>query len=54
MDGERFREASTVGEGIPAPATSEETEPISAWEQIAAGRYMPKRIRGSCLGRELG
>jgi hypothetical protein len=24
------------------------------WEQIAAGRYMPRRIRGSCLGRELG
>ena len=24
------------------------------WEQIAPGRYMPRRIRGSCLGRELG
>jgi hypothetical protein len=25
-----------------------------AWEQIENGRYMPRRIRGSCLGRELG
>ena len=25
-----------------------------AWEQIEAGRYMPRRIRGSCRGRELG
>jgi hypothetical protein len=25
-----------------------------AWEEIENGRYMPRRIRGSCLGRELG
>ena len=25
-----------------------------AWEMIEAGRYMPRRIRGSLLGRELG
>jgi hypothetical protein len=25
-----------------------------AWEQIDAGRYRPRRIRGSCRGRELG
>jgi hypothetical protein len=25
-----------------------------AWEQIAAGRYMPRRIRGSYRGRALG
>jgi hypothetical protein len=24
------------------------------WEEIEDGRYMPRRIRGSCLGRELG
>jgi len=27
---------------------------VQAWEQIEAGRYMPRRIKGSCLGRELG
>jgi hypothetical protein len=25
-----------------------------AWEMIEAGRYQPKRIRGSFPGRELG
>ena len=25
-----------------------------AWEEIAAGRYMPRRIKGSCKGRALG
>jgi hypothetical protein len=31
-----------------------ETPTTSAWEMIEAGRYQPRRIRGSCLGRELG
>lgn len=26
----------------------------SAWEMIEAGRYQPRRIRGSLRGRELG
>jgi hypothetical protein len=34
------------------------TEPGAAahpsWELIESGRYMPRRIRGSFLGRELG
>ena len=25
-----------------------------AWEQVDTGRYMPRRIRGSCRGRSLG
>ncbi|HET6573230.1 MAG TPA: hypothetical protein VFG68_06485 [Fimbriiglobus sp.] len=25
-----------------------------AWEEIASGRYMPRRIKGSCKGRALG
>lgn len=25
-----------------------------AWQQVEAGRYMPRRIRGSCKGRALG
>jgi len=24
------------------------------WELVGEGRYMPRRIRGSCHGRELG
>jgi hypothetical protein len=33
------------------PAVQEE---VPAWEEIAAGRYMPRRIRGSFRGRVLG
>jgi hypothetical protein len=32
-----------TGEGSPA-----------AWEMVEAGRYRPRRIRGSLRGRELG
>ena len=28
--------------------------PLAAWEMIENGRYMPRRIRGSFPGRELG
>ena len=27
---------------------------VPAWELVEAGRYMPRRIRGSYRGRELG
>ena len=27
---------------------------VQAWEEIDVGRYMPRRIRGSCRGRALG
>ncbi len=27
---------------------------VMAWEQIDTGRYMPRRIKGSCKGRALG
>ena len=29
-------------------------ERVPAWEEIEAGRYRPRRIRGSFPGRELG
>ena len=30
------------------------SEAIPAWEEIEAGRFMPRRIRGSFRGRTLG
>jgi len=39
-----------------APHFAAEPEPadVQAWEQIEVGRYMPRRIKGSCKGRALG
>ena len=31
-----------------------DAEDPRAWEEVAAGRYMPRRIKGSCKGRALG
>lgn len=45
------------------PADAQEREPdraepdaveVRAWEQIEAGRFMPRRIRGSFRGGKLG
>ncbi len=27
---------------------------VAAWEEVAEGRFMPRRVRGSCQGRALG
>jgi len=27
---------------------------VPPWEEISTGRYMPRRIKGSCKGRALG
>jgi hypothetical protein len=42
---------------IPGPDSTREApeaDTIAAWEEIAPGRYMPRRVRGSCHGRVLG
>ncbi len=39
---------------IPPVLPEAEAENAVAWELIDTGRYMPRRIRGSCRGRELG
>jgi hypothetical protein len=43
-------------DGALIPQVPQETEAANPrpWEQIDTGRYMPRRIRGSCRGRELG
>ena len=35
-------------------ASVESAPPPAAWEMIENGRYQPRRIKGSCVGRELG
>jgi len=36
------------------PILEEASEEVRAWEEIEAGRYMPRRIRGSFRGGSLG
>jgi hypothetical protein len=40
--------------GAAAPPPEARPDEVKAWEMIADGRYMPRRVRGSCHGRELG
>ena len=37
-----------------ADQTPPAVEDVKAWEQIAEGRFMPRRIRGSFRGGKLG
>lgn len=27
---------------------------VQPWEEVEVGRFMPRRVRGSCVGRALG
>jgi hypothetical protein len=36
------------------PLPREAANKMSAWQMIENGRYQPRRIKGSLLGRELG
>jgi hypothetical protein len=42
------------GTRIPYRSPEPEAETPPPWEMIESGRYMPRRIRGSFRGRELG
>ncbi|HVS39135.1 MAG TPA: hypothetical protein VMS17_26490 [Gemmataceae bacterium] len=38
----------------PTPPPDAAPDQPAPWQEIETGRYQPRRIRGSCLGRELG
>ena len=52
------RSPEVAGKHEPVDAAQFADEPGSnegaAWTEVASGRYMPRRIRGSCQGRALG
>jgi hypothetical protein len=56
MGPEEPRERTDRVEQATAAQFTDEAEPaeVPAWEQIDTGRYMPRRIKGSCKGRALG
>jgi len=39
--------------GLPEPPIPQH-QPAEAWQRVGDNRYMPRRIKGSLLGRELG
>lgn len=40
---------------VPTPLANAESErEVEAWTEIEPGRFMPRRTRGSCVGRALG
>ena len=54
MNPNEFAIAGPDGTSNVQPADTGTPEDVLAWEEISAGRYMPRRIRGSCRGRVLG
>jgi hypothetical protein len=53
---EKVQSPGENGELERGPHFTADAEPESntPWEEIAEGRYMPRRIRGSFRGRALG
>jgi len=46
---------SEIGQEIAAQFVEHaEQHEASAWEEVTTGRFMPRRIKGSCKGRALG
>jgi hypothetical protein len=37
-----------------AQFSGEAGDDATAWQEVAPGRFMPRRIKGSCQGRALG
>jgi hypothetical protein len=55
MRPEQGREAAETEPATAGQFTGEAgPEDAPAWEEVAAGRYMPRRIKGSYKGRALG
>jgi hypothetical protein len=49
-----INELGDTQEREPDQIQFDDAQPILAWEQIEAGRFMPRRIRGSYRGGKLG
>jgi len=56
MGSEELRENANMAEQATADQFTGDTGPdeAQAWEQVAEGRFMPRRVRGSYRGRALG
>ncbi|HQZ66664.1 MAG TPA: hypothetical protein PLY87_16345 [Planctomycetaceae bacterium] len=43
-----------VSDESPHFSTEQPPQEFAAWEEVEKGRFMPRRVRGSNLGRALG
>jgi hypothetical protein len=43
-----------AGPDSPHFSVEADNGPVAPWTEIEAGRFMPRRVRGSCQGRALG
>jgi hypothetical protein len=48
------RETKEIGADGPHFSTETDSVDSPAWTEIDPGRFMPRRVRGSCHGRALG
>ena len=53
MEENMLHHRESASEPVAVPDQIDDAQP-AAWEMIENGRYQPRRIKGSCLGRELG
>jgi hypothetical protein len=49
-----YREEDLIGPESPHFSTAGDEAGLAAWTEIEAGRFMPRRVRGSYHGRALG
>ena len=49
-----MREKDLSSPESPHFSTEGDAADAAAWTEVDAGRYMPRRVRGSCRGRALG
>ena len=56
METEELRDRGPKTEQATAAQFADESGSgeVRAWEEVDVGRYMPRRIKGSCKGRALG
>jgi hypothetical protein len=56
MGTQQSADGARGAEQAAAAQLNHEVEPgeVRAWEEVDTGRYMPRRIKGSCQGRALG
>jgi hypothetical protein len=55
MESEELRDRAPKTEEATSPQFADKSlQEVRAWEEVDAGRFMPRRIKGSCKGRALG